>query len=268
MEDPKCNPISDEVWTEHYTKLLRRHETNKDDVIGNTLKQAEKAKIFNPLSYSITEEEIATAVKKLKCGKASGPDGITSEIIKACCPVLLPYFRNLFNQILNAGTYPDAWGQGIVTSIHKKGSTLDPNNYRGITVSSCPGKVFGTILKKRLNKYCDENNIIDDRQSSHRKKSRTTDNLFILRTLIEKYCITKNEGLFVGFIDFKKAFDSIWHEALFLKLLEKGIGGPFYNIVKDMYTNSTSVVKNSTGELSDKIPVNRGVRQGDVLYSL
>ncbi len=70
------------------------------------------------------------------------------------------------------------------------------------------------VLQKRLSKYCDDPSIIDDRQSSHRKKSRTTDNLFVLRTLVEKYCITKNESLFVGFIDFKKAFDSIWHEAL------------------------------------------------------
>ena len=52
----------------------------------------EKAKIFNNLSNTILDTETETAINELKCGKAPGPDGITAEIIKACSPILLPYF--------------------------------------------------------------------------------------------------------------------------------------------------------------------------------
>ncbi len=126
MDDLNCNPISDEAWVDHYTELLMPHDINDDSFVKNTLRKAEDAKIFNSLSFRITDEEIAAVVKELKCCKASGPDGITAEIVKACCPVLLPYLVNLFNQILSTGTYPKAWGQGIVTAIHKKGSNSRP----------------------------------------------------------------------------------------------------------------------------------------------
>ena len=68
----------------------------------------------------------------------------------------------------------------------------------------------------------------------------------------------------IVFIDFGKAFDSIWHEGQFLKHLIHQISGPFYNI-KDMYQKVTVSVKSSSGNRSIILPVQRGVNQGDVL---
>jgi len=91
--------------------------------------------------------------------------------------------------------------------------------------------------------------------------------MFILRTLYEKYCINENQQIFACFIDFRKAFDSIWHEALFLKLLKLGIGGPFYTILKQMYFNVTASVK-CGNTLSESFNIFRGVKQGDILSPL
>jgi hypothetical protein len=125
------------------------------------------------------------------------------------------------------------------------------------------------VLNNRLIKFCDEHGVIDERQASHRKNSRTSDNAFIIRSLFEKYCTRQNKKLYACFVDFRKAFDSIWHDALFLKLLRCEISGPFYKVIKDMYQKVTASVKSQSGNsLSGIFPINKGVKQGDVLSPL
>lgn len=95
------------------------------------------------------------------------------------------------------------------------------------------------------------------------KKSRPSDHIFVLKTAIDKYT-NKNMKLYTCFIDFKKAFDSVLHEAIYIKLLQIGIGGSFYNILKDMYNKSKLCVK--VGNiLTDVFTSKIGVRQGDIL---
>ncbi len=180
----------------------------------------------------------------------------------------MPVLIKLFNAILSQGIYPKAWGEGIITSIYKKGQRTDPANYRGITLSNSLAKVFGLVLRQRLTTFCEVENTIDERQSSHRKKSRTIDNVFVLRALFDKYCNVQKQTLYVAFIDFKKAFDSVWHEALFLKLRKAGVCGKFYNIIKNMYQSISCTVKYDNSRQSRDFHVERGVRQGDVLSPL
>ena len=97
---------------------------------------------------------------------------------------------------------------------------------------SCHGKLFNSILNTRLNKFLSENNIKDKTQIGFQKNARTSDHMHVLRTLVEKYTKQSKSKLFTCFINFRKAFDSVLHQALFLKLLRLGINGLFYNIVK------------------------------------
>ena len=71
-----------------------------------------------------TSEEVKHAICELKSCKAPGLDSIAVEIIKISAPIIIPVLRKVFNHILNTGTYPKLWGEGIITSIHKKGSKL------------------------------------------------------------------------------------------------------------------------------------------------
>ena len=92
-------------------------------------------------------------------------------------------------------------------------------------------------MNNRLNEYLSKNNGIDKSQIGFQKKARTSDPMLVLRTLTEKYTKQNNTKLFTCFIDFKKAFDSVLHRALFLKLQKLGISGLFYNVIKNMYAN-------------------------------
>ena len=74
----------------------------------------------------------------------------------------MPILIKLFNLILIGGNYPTIWGEGIISTIFKNGSKLDPGNYHGITVSSCLGKLFNMVLNNRLRNLCDKKSIIND----------------------------------------------------------------------------------------------------------
>ena len=93
--------------------------------------------------------------------------------------------------------------------------------------------------------------------------------LKILKIIIDKYIHKNGKGnkLFACFIDFRKAFDTVCHEGLLLKLQRAGINGKIYEFIKSMYQNSISRVK-CKYTLTDSIPIKQGVHQGSVLSPL
>ena len=103
------------------------------------------------LNGSISANEIRKSINSLKNGKSSGPDGISNEMLKIASQFFIEEFVVLFNFILKSGVYPDAWRDNIIKPIYKGGGTQDPSNYRGITVSSCFGKLFSRVLIGLIN---------------------------------------------------------------------------------------------------------------------
>jgi hypothetical protein len=93
------------------------------------------------------------------------------------------------------------------TNLHSPSTTKvsDPSCYRGIAISSCLSKFFTKILHNRLENYLEQNDIICPEQIGFRKGARTSDHIFSLKTLIDKY-FRKNKYVFVCFVDLKKAF--------------------------------------------------------------
>ena len=165
---------------------------------------------------------------------------------------------------MNTGHFPNSWCEGLISPIFKSGNKLDPNNYRGICVSSSLGKLFCSILNNRLLTFLETKQLLHPSQIGFIPGNRTADHILTLKTLHEKYVNQKNEKIYTCFVDFKKAFDSIWHEGLYLKLLENKIGGRFYDLIKDLYSNTKCAVKISDNR-TPFFSYNRGVRQGCVL---
>ncbi|EDO31203.1 predicted protein, partial [Nematostella vectensis] len=94
-----------------------------------------------PLDFPFTPQEIEKVVKGLKNNKSSGPDNILNEVIKAISSALLPILVKLFNKILESGEFLTVWARGYLVPIHKRGDKNVPENYRGVTLLSCLGKV-------------------------------------------------------------------------------------------------------------------------------
>ena len=185
-----------------------------------------------------TCKEIKVGIKRLKNGKSAGLDLILNEFIKAGSNILITTLTKLFNKILNSGKFPKVWNISLLTSIYKSGDPSDCGNYRGLSLTSCLGKLFTSLLQLRISEFLETNNLLSTNQGGFRKNYRTIDHIFILRTIINKYIYKCKKKIYVCFIDFKKAFDSVWRSALFFKLKAKGIHGKVYNIIKNLYTQT------------------------------
>lgn len=250
---------------EHF-KTLNKHaatvDSNPDQLDLNSLE--DKNNQNNPEISSPTNfKEIKSTLMSLKNNKAPGPDGIVNELLKYGQDTLLHPIAKLFNRILETGIVPIQWKHGHIIPVQKPGQPT-ANNQRGLTMLSCVGKVFTKLLNNRITEYLEKHNILNDNQAGFRKDRRTTDNLFILRSLIDKYVKHGKKKLFLGFVDFHKAFDTVWHTGLFYKLQQNGIVGNVYNIIKDIYENVTLQVKYD-GQLTPPFTSDNGVRQGDNL---
>ena len=115
--------------------------------------------------------------------------------------------------------------QNFQNEILKKGNVNDPNNYRGISLTDVLNKTFTGILNDRIYKYCIENNKVDEAQAGFRKGYNTTDNIFTLHAMVQKYLSKRGGRFYCLFIDFTKAFDTVDHFKLLYSLNNKGIGG-------------------------------------------
>ena len=120
-------------------------------------------------------------------------------------------------------------------------------------------------MNNRLIEYSLKNNIIHRSQIGILSNHRTADHIFSLKTLIDKYVTHTSKGkLFSCFVDFKKAFDSIWHRGLLYKLLKYKIGGKFFDVISNLFSNSRCSVKD-TATRSEFFDYRKGVRQGCIL---
>ena len=151
--------------------------------------------------------------------------------------------------------------KSYIVPIHKSGDYKDPNNYRGIAVSSCLSKVLTKIMEIRLQDYMINNKLWNKIQCGFIKGHRTEDNVFVLKSLFHKYVKKKQEKIYVAFIDFRKFFDTLNRQYLMYKLIQHGITGKFYYLIKKMYQDTFYNVKTYCG-FSQIFKSNSGVKQG------
>ena len=123
-------------------------------------------------------------------------------------------------------------------------------------------KIFTKILGKRIRRWACHYLIMTPFLTGFREGFSTMDNVFILDTLITKYCAKKRGRLYASFIDFRKAFDSIDRNVLWPKLARIGISHQMLRVLVAMYEDARFVVKMSTNNLSPSIALTKGVRQG------
>ena len=139
----------------------------------------------------------------------------------------------------------------------------DPDNFRAIAISSVIGKLYASILLDRLTEFRKSNCPDPPNQLGFTKKAQTYDHILTMQTIASKYKKLK-KPVYAIFVDFKKAFDSVCRQALFYKMAKLGITGKFYDLLRNMYSNSFAYVKLS-GHISNKFRTLKGTEQGHPL---
>ena len=244
-----------QMWSDYFRELLnvKRSEAERTFDLGRTV----NAETEEPPSFSEVEE----AVHKLKNNKASGEDGVIAELVKAGGKVLSTELHTLILEIWEKEEMPEDWKRAIIHPIFKKGDRSKCGNYRGIALLSVGYKVYANILLERLRPYVKE--VIGDYQAGFKRNRSTIDKIFSLRQVHEK-CWDSGVTLYQVFVDFKKAYDSIYREVVEKILVETGVPCKLAKLIQNTI-DQTSYRVRVNGRLSTPFTSNAGLRQGDSL---
>ena len=211
-----------------------------------------------------TRAEIREAIKKLKNHKAPGYDELPAELLKADIEQAMEALSALFKIIWKEEKIPSDWQKGLIAKLPKKGDLSDCNNWRGVTLLSITSKVFTRTILMRIEKAVESQ--LREEQAGFRKGRSCTEQIFVLRNII-KQCIEWQSTIYLNFIDFQKAFDSIHRETMWKILRLYGIPEKIIRIIQALYNDFTCSVLHN-GNLTPWFAVQSGVKQGYMLSPL
>ena len=244
-----------EVWKEYFKSLLNNNQITPSPQLDTN--SALSGDSVHHLNKPFSIQEIEFALNKINSNSAPGPDELRVGYIDN--PLCASF---LFNTCLTMGVAPLPWLCSFIKPIFKPGgNSLDPSDYRGISLQSVVPKILCSVMNTRLCEHLEINDLLAEEQNGFRSGRSCQDHIFSLHTLV-------HNGKLIGldthavFIDFIKAFDSVNRHLLWEKLQHQfGKNGQFLSLLKGLYKKVVKVNE----ELTDWFDIETGVKQGCIL---
>ncbi|KAK3573123.1 hypothetical protein QTP86_014136 [Hemibagrus guttatus] len=242
-------------WKEYFEELM--NEGNERD------KRVEGVNSVEQKVDKIRKDEVRKALKRMKSGKAVGPDDIPVEVWKCLGEAAVEFLASLFNRVLESERMPEEWRRSVLVPIFKnKGDVQSCSNYRGIKLMRRTIKLWERVVEATLRKVVE----ICEQQYGFMPRKSTTDvcsTIFALRILMEKYRDGQRE-LHCVFVDLEKAYDRVPREELWYCMRKSGVAEKYVRVVQDMYERSRTVVRCAVGQ-TEEFNVEVGLHQGSAL---
>ena len=210
--------IDAELFYNHFKYLHKLKENKKFDrsfqnKIKHILSATGPRKYVDILDKPVISNEITEVVNSLKNKKnILVPMQLSMKWLKSLTRV----FVKVMNHLFICEEFPKTWTEGFISVLYKKGDMFNPNNYRGLTISNCLGKVATKIMNRRLIKWLESEGLIAHEQIGFKPKQRTTDHILVLNTICDIYK-SKHKAVYMCFVDLEKAFYSV-NRHLFIAL--------------------------------------------------
>lgn len=211
----------------------------------------------------VTQQQIRNKIRKLRKDAAPGPDGITPSILQRLEESVVVPLEIIFNMAIESGDSPQDWKIANVTPIFKKGTKGDPGNYRPVSLTSVPCKIFESIVKDRVMSHLLDNNLIRNSQHGFMPGRSCATNLVEFMDFVTR-SVDEGKPVDIFYLDFAKAFDKVPRKRLVKKMVAKGLEPAVVNWIENWLTGRTQHV-NIQGEKSESCDVDSGVPQGTVL---
>ena len=255
-----------DAWADHYERLGTAGNKPEFDnefkrFIETEVAEKRKQSYLEPpteIDKAFAMRELEEALGKLEDHKASAEDGTRNPSFKRGGATMKKVLLELFNMLNRRELVPAEWGKALVVNLYKDGDKTDAGNYRGISLISCLGKLYLSMWAKRLTDHLDKE--LSDEQGGFRPRRSTTDDALTLKeALLSRY--NSKQPTYLYFVDFRKAFDTVWHDGLWEQLWRSGVRGKAWRIVQSLYSSVSAAVR-----LGDKTSrayrLFQGVRQG------
>ena len=194
---------------------------------------------------TVTKLEIKNAIKDMTNGKAAGIDNITVEMMKADIDTTVDVLHELLSLIREEERIPEDWCKGLIVKLPRKGDLTNCGNWRGITIMPTAAKLMGKVVIKRISRRVDKK--LRKEQAGFRSGRSTTEQILVLRDIIEQ-SVEWNASLYICFIDYEKAFDSVHRETLRRIMSSYGIPPKLVRMVQAMYKGIKCAVIDGGGK--------------------
>lgn len=255
--DLPCASFSEvlDTWQEHFDNTLNHPPSLTP---WSSPRPPEPSGIIPPPDLPA----ITAAISKLKLGRSPGPDGVSAEMLVASSDIVSPLLHRIIVSYWNLRQSPQVWKDATIIPVYKnKGSKHTCSNYRPISLLSVVGKLFASLLLEASQQTFLDNRIPE--QSGFTPGRSTTDAILTLRILADVFRLYKLP-LYIGYIDFKAAFDSVDRSVLWAILASLNLPSPLGELISELH-NGTSSCVSVNGKLSSKFVSHSGVRQGCIL---
>lgn len=269
-----CGDKIREVWGEAFRRIFavdKEEKTFREEwleeirqEVGSEVKLSYQFDSLNvELNQPISEEEVLNVIANLRQGKAAGIDSLVNEILKFGGDGIGRATAKLCQFMFSCERVPKDWARGLIFPLYKDGDARNPDNYRGITLLSVVGKVYASVLNARVMKWCERYGVLSEEQAGFRAGRSTVDHIFSVAEVLRLRRNQKKET-HCAFLDIKKAYDTVHRDGLWMRLLDVGIRGKMWRVLKNLY----DVVESSVlvgKQRSEWFAVEAGVRQGCIL---
>ncbi len=208
-------------------------------------------------------DDVCEVINGMKSSQSCSIDGITSNIVKAAKTELCPVLTYLFNLSIVKKCFPDCWKLASVTPLFKSGDTNSCDNYRPISVLPTLGKCLERIVYNQCIKYMNVNNLLTDCQAGFRERHSTGACLAdFLNEIYEE--VDGGGSCGVLFLDLAKAFDTVDHHILEIKLRALGFKVSTVSWFSSYLSNRKQATKIGN-VFSNTRNISCGVPQGSIL---
>lgn len=215
---------------------------------------------------NVDDIDVFNAMSKLH-SNSIGPDGIPLNFIKLIFSEIVAHLTYIFNTCITRSEFPTEWKLGRVIPLPKVRNPNSVDDFRPITILSCFAKIFEIILKEQILNHLDELQIFNPFQSGFRKGYSTST---LMLDIVESIRSYQDRNLLCAliFLDFHKAFDSLNHDLLAIKLIEQFNFNPLSSKLVFSFLNGRTQFVRVGDSDSRLLYLHRGVPQGSILGPL
>ncbi len=252
------------VHCDYFKKLLQtkpaetEEERRREEEIETVIRSMELlSKMEEP--KTTTREELDEVIRKLNIKKAKDRDGWSNAIVVKGGEEMALSLLKIINAVDKKMILPDEWSKMKIRVTDKKGSKLLMKNKRGLFLTNIISKIYERVVKNRNE---EESKQKRSPWQMAQKRRSTTDNLFIVHSIIERNRYLK-KSTYLFYADAEKCFDKLWLFDSIVELWMQGTNVRDAIMIKKMNEVARIIIQTPVGE-TEEIVANNIVRQGTV----